>query len=114
MNKYKKTVVLDFYVEGYHFYPGAPKQVEFLQYNHRHLFQIRVGYKVEDNNREKEIFIQQDFIKEYLYESYGSPCHFNNMSCEMIAQDILEFIVEDNGIWVEVFEDSLGGARVEV
>ena len=113
-SRMKKTVILDFDVEGYHFYPNAPKQVSFLENNHRHLFQIRVGYKVSFLNREKEIFIQQDFLKGYLYESYGSPCNFENMSCEMIAQDLLEFIVEDGGIWVEVFEDGKGGAKVQL
>lgn len=109
-----KTVILDFDIEGFHFYPNAPKQVSFLQHNHRHIFQIRAGYKVEDSNREKEIFIHQDFIKEYLYESYGNPCHFDNMSCEMIAEEILEFAEEDGCVWVEVFEDGKGGARVDL
>jgi hypothetical protein len=110
----KKTVILDFNVEGYHHYVNAPKQVDFLRNKHRHLFQIRVGYSVMDLDREKEIFIQQNYLKEYLHESYGYPCQFNNMSCEMIAQDLLEFILDDGGVWVEVFEDGLGGARVEV
>lgn len=113
-SKMKKTIVLDFEVEGYHFYPNAPKQVSFLENNHRHLFQIRVGYKVNFLNREKEIFIQQDFLKDYLLETYGSPCQFKNMSCEMIASELLEFIIEDGGIWVEVFEDGKGGAKIEI
>lgn len=113
-SKMKKTIVLDFEVEGYHFYPNAPKQVSFLENNHRHLFQIRVGYKVNSLNREKEIFIQQDFLKDYLFETYGSPCQFKNMSCEMIAVELLEFIIEDGGIWVEVFEDGKGGAKIEI
>ena len=114
MNKKTKTVILDFDIEGFHFYPNAPKQVSFLEHNHRHIFQIRVGYKVQDSNREKEIFIEQDYLKDYLYESYGSPCQFENMSCEMIAEEILEFAQEEGCVWVEVFEDSLGGARIEI
>lgn len=109
-----KTVILDFDIEGFHYYPDPPKEVSFLRYNHRHIFQIRVGYKVEDSNREKEIFIEQDYLKDYLSESYGSPCQFENMSCEMIAEDLLKFILDDGGIWVEVFEDGKGGARVEL
>ena len=31
----------------------------------------------------------------------------------MIAQELLEFLSDDGGVWVEVFEDSRGGARVE-
>ena len=109
-----KTVILDFDIEGFHFYPNPPKQVSFLKHNHRHIFQIRAGYKVEDLNREKEIFIQQDFLKDYLNDCYGSPCQFENMSCEMIADELLQFIKDDGGIWVEVFEDGKGGSRVEI
>ena len=65
-------------------------------------------------NREKEIFIQTDYLKEYIGESYGYPAQFENMSCEMIASDLLEYIKPDNGIWVEVFEDGKGGARVDL
>ena len=108
-----RTVILDFDIEGFHYYPNAPKQVAFLENNHRHIFRIRAGLKVDDLNREKEIFIEQDKLKDYLIESYGSPCFFMDMSCEMIAQDLLEFLTDDGGIWVEVFEDSRGGARVD-
>ena len=110
----KKTVILDFDVEGFHEYPNAPKEVEFLSYPHRHIFQIRAGYSVEDMNREKEIFIEQDFLKDYLFESYGSPCQFGSMSCEMIAHEILIFAKDEGCEWVEVFEDGKGGARVEI
>ena len=112
--KIKRTVILDFDIEGLHWWDQAPEQVEFLKWPHRHLFQIRVGYDVSHGDREKEIFIQTDLIKEYLHESYGYPCFFEGMSCEHIAQDILEFIKEDGGYFVEVFEDSKGGARVEL
>ncbi len=109
-----RTVILDFDIEGFHHFPNAPSVVSFLEHDHRHIFQIRAGLKVDDLNREKEIFIMQDHLKDYLLESYGSPCQFEAMSCEMIAQDLLEFLKEDGGVWVEVFEDSRGGARVDI
>jgi len=109
-----RTVILDFDIEGFHNYKNAPEQVEFLKYPHRHIFQIRVGYKVDGLDREKEIFIEQDFLKDYLIESYGYPCQFEGMSCEMIALDLLEFAKEDGCIWVEVFEDGKGGARIDI
>ena len=65
-------------------------------------------------DREKEIFIQTDFLKEYLYESYGNPCQFGGMSCEMIAKEIFEFGKVDGIVSVEVLEDNKGGAIVEV
>ena len=112
--EFMKTVILDFDVVGFHHYPEAPDKVEFLKNNHRHTFRIRAGYSVEDSNREKEIFIQQDLLTEYLHESYGYPCIFGSMSCEMIAEDLLLFGQEDGLVWVEVFEDGRGGARVDL
>ena len=65
----KTTVITQFEVEGFHNYPEAPKQVDFLSSNHRHTFIIKCGYEVEDLNREKEIFICRDEVKSYLIES---------------------------------------------
>lgn len=110
----KSTVILDFEIEGFHHYPNAPKEVDFLRHPHRHLFQIRVGYDVTDLNREKEIFIQQAYLEEYFGECYGHPAYFDDMSCEMIADDLLNFIKYDGGQWVEVFEDGKGGAKVSL
>jgi len=110
----KNTVIVNFEIEGFHNYPNAPQKVDFLSSKHRHTFVIKVGYSVSDLNREKEIFIARDELKSYLYESYGSPCDFENMSCEMIANEILEFAEEDGMIWCEVWEEKTGGARVEL
>lgn len=110
----KKQVIIQIEVEGFHHYPNAPKEVEFLSLNHRHTFKIKCGYKVEDLNREKEIFIERDFIKDYLNETYGVPCQFVAMSCEMIASELLEYGKPEEMIWCEVWEESTGGARVEL
>ena len=110
----KAEVIIQFEIEGYHHYPNAPKQVNFLANNHRHTFSVKAGYLVNDLNREKEIFIERDYIKEYLIESFGSPCDFENMSCEMIAKEILEYAATDGMIWCEVWEENTGGARVEL
>lgn len=110
----KKIVILDFEIEGFHNYPTPPKQVEFLKYPHRHIFQVKVGLKVTDSDREREIFIEQDNLKHYLGEAYGVPCDFGSMSCELIAEEILTFAQDDGCVWVEVLEDGKGGARVEL
>ena len=112
--KTKKTVILDFDLIGFHFFKNAPEEVDFLKYNHRHIFRFRMGYNVLDMDREIEIFITEDNIKDYLTESYGSPCSFEGMSCEMIAEELLQFGKEDGCVWVEVFEDNRGGARVDL
>ncbi len=107
-------VIIKFEIEGFHKYENAPATVKFLRDSHRHTFKIVCAYDVTDYNREKEIFLERAFIKQYLNESYGSPCYFGNMSCEMIAKDILQFGKIDNMCWVEVHEEETGGARVEI
>lgn len=107
----KRSMIIDFDIEGFHHYPDAPDEVSFLEYNHRHLFQIRCGWGVEHNDREKEIFIYTDKVINWLVSKYGSPCQFGSMSCEMIAEEIILNIFPSPE-WVEVFEDGKGGARV--
>jgi len=110
----KNTVIIQFNIDGFHNYPNAPKKVEFLSLNHRHTFKIKAGFNVKDLNREIEIFIARDELISYLNESFGSPCQFGSMSCEMIANEILEFSKDDNMIWCEVWEENTGGARIEL
>lgn len=113
--KNKKTIVeVKISIEGYHNYPNAPKKVDFLSHKHRHTFEITSGYKVSDLNREKEIFICRDEVESYLYETYGNPCQFGEMSCEMIATEILEFAEIDGMVWCRVWEEQTGGAKVEL
>ena len=113
----KKSIILVFDVEGMHFWKDAPEDVSFLQAEHRHLFRIRIGMSVEHNEREKEIFLQQQLFQKYLKNKYERTMgnykyhDFQNMSCESIAEEIIEL---NNSIqWVEVLEDNLGGARIE-
>ena len=108
----KKTVILDFELVGFHYWDNAPAPVSFLKSEHN--FRFRLGFSVTDLDREIEIFMQEDLVKEYINEAYGTPCDFGSMSCEMIAKDLLEFGIEDDCIWVEVFEDNRGGARVDL
>lgn len=106
--------MIQFEIDGFHLYPDAPEKVEFLGNIHRHTFIIKAGFSVTNSNREKEIFIFRDYIRSYLYESYGNPCQFGAMSCEMIAEEIMEFAMIDEIKWCEVWEENTGGARVEL
>lgn len=107
----KTFVMTHIEVEGMHFYPNAPKAVEFLKYPHRHLFTIKAEFEVTDLDREIEIFMKETEIKYWLHLTYGTPCIFNMMSCEMIAKEILE---EFGASKVIVLEDGKGGGKVEI
>jgi len=105
-----RHVIIDFDVVGFHYYPDPPKEVDFLKYNHRHLFQIKCNWLVGHNEREKEIFIYTDKVKEWLENEFGLPCDFKNMSCESIAEKILN---KFDCYSVSVLEDGKGGAKLE-
>lgn len=110
----KSTVIIRFEIEGFHNYPNAPKEVEFLSNQHRHTFVVKCGYKVKDLNREREIFICREQVKKYIDKSFGTPCQFNAMSCEMIATEILQFGIEGGMVWCSIWEENTGGAKVEL
>jgi len=74
--------------EGFHFYPNAGSidpRIQFLENEHRHMFNVEVKISVTHLDRELEFFLVkwalQDFIK---------SGKMNHKSCEMIATDILE------------------------
>jgi len=98
------------HIEGFHNWPSAPKQVEYLAYRHRHIFYIECQFGVTDQDRQIEIFIQQQSIGNCLNEKYGQPAEFGAMSCEMIAHDILA--AYEKCLLCVVREDGLGGAVV--
>lgn len=109
----KKTVIIQFKIPGFHNYPNAPEEVDFLSYPHRHTFTIKAGFGVDDLNREKEIFLETAKIEKYLIEKYGLPCIFGDMSCEMIALNIMGEFNSYNMTFCEVWEEETGGARIE-
>ena len=110
--KFITEVIIQIEAEGFHNYTNAPKEVSFLESRHRHNFIIKCGYKVTHDNREQEIFLCREDVKNYLAIRFGIPCEFDSMSCEMIASAILT-IFETEMNWVEVWEEKTGGARVE-
>jgi len=101
-------------IEGFHFYPKAPHKVAFLEHKHRHTFFVTAAYDVTHNNREIEIFIARAKIAKHLDSLFGTPCDFENMSCEHIAEAVLDNGKADGMCWVEVWEEDTGGARITI
>ena len=119
----KRYIKVSFRKEGVHMFPGAdtdPKyatgdwdDVSFLGYPHRHKFYFYVTVGVEHNDRDIE-FIQ--FQRE-LERQYGDgELQLDHRSCEMIAEDLINYIEEnypDRPVRVEVYEDDENGAILE-
>ena len=94
-------------IEGWHYWDNAPIKVDFLRYLHRHIFHIITEFEVSGADREIEIIMKQWEIEKYLKEKYDGM--FMEMSCEMIAAEILEHF---GAVRCEVNEDGKGGAIV--
>lgn len=106
----KREIITYNEVQGFHFYPDAPDSVGYLSNEHRHVFVIRCRAAVSHNEREIEINTEQDEIAQSLRCGFGTPCKFGAMSCESIAEWLLNTRPELN--YVEVLEDGYGGAAL--
>ncbi len=101
-------------VEGIHRWAMCPiEEVRFLRYYHRHLFFITAYKQVNHDNRDIEFIQLSHQIQQYLTIKYFDPTYnclfFDDMSCEMIATELLH---EFDLCEVEVSEDGEGGSRV--
>lgn len=115
----RRYVKCHFSVEGYHCWRDAPPEYEYLSARHRHIFEIDVWYKVAHGNRAIEINDFTGRLKRMLVHEFGNsgestdvePCEFGSMSCEMIAEWLLENLTTD-AIAAQVSEDGYGGAVI--
>lgn len=102
--------------EGVHCFPEASSRsdlsdVAFLGSPHFHYFYFECDVQVGHDNREIE-FIQFCRWCEALYEQ---TLQLDNKSCEMIAQELIDKIIEHYGqrkVRVTVLEDNINGAIV--
>lgn len=86
--------------------PDLP-EIHFLQYPHRHIFHITIEKAVTHSDRDVEIILFKQEVLRYLRSAFKGE--FNNWSCEMIAEHLLE---EYDCYSVEVLEDNENGAKV--
>ncbi len=103
-------------IEGQHCWPECPfEEVKYLRDPHRHLFHIKAIKKVTHDDRDIEFIMLKHKIENYFYEYYFdeslSMFDFKNMSCEMIAK---ELITKFDLLRCEVSEDGENGAIVSV
>lgn len=104
-------------VSGFHRWLDAKGTREYLRYPHRHLFTIRVEFKVNQLDRELEFHDMQFMLLEYIANTWpqaepGHEVQFGQMSCEQIARAIMDEL-DVAPVAVEVWEDGENGARVE-
>ena len=114
--KEQKFIFVTFQKEGIHAYPDAPKGVEFLKHPHRHMFHFRVDIEVWHDDRDIEFILFKREL-EGLYNDVasndGAVLELDHMSCEMLADDLANYIREEypgRDLKIEVSEDGENGA----
>ncbi len=113
----KRYIEVTFQKEGIHKYPAALtdpklKDVEFLGYPHRHMFHFRVRVSVTHNERDIEFIL----FKRELEHLYQGTLHVDYKSCEMLAEDLIEYITNvypGREVEVGVSEDGENGAIIQ-
>lgn len=117
----KTTVICKLQVEGLHYWPDAAKiipEMAFLADSHRHVFFIECEAVVYHDDRDIEFIQFKRKVLDYLYQKYGNSvsgyskytyCDFGAMSCEMIAEDLLD---KFNLYTCSVFEDNENGSKI--
>lgn len=111
----ERYIEVTFQREGVHKYPAALtdprlRDVEFLGYPHRHMFHFRVRVAVNHNDRDIEFILFKREL-ETLYNN--SLFQLDYKSCEMIAEELIEYIKKNypnRVIEVGVSEDGENGA----
>jgi len=111
---FETKIIARMTVEGIHRWRKCPiEEVSYLREYHRHLFHIVCYSYVTHDDRDIEFIQLSHDIKKYLTEKYfseRSQClFFDDMSCEMIAEELVK---QFNLCECEVNEDGEGGAIV--
>lgn len=87
----RTAVLVTLRVEGFHCWPACPlPEVAFLRDRHRHVFHIAAARAVHHTDRDVEIILLKRSIEQWLERRFGRPCEFGSMSCEMIAERLVE------------------------
>lgn len=90
----KKSIIVKLDVEGLHNWPDCNlPHVDYLKHVHRHTFGIACEVEVTHSNRDIEFIDLKHKVKQYVakrwYDQAFGCCNFGAMSCEMIAEEIL-------------------------
>lgn len=111
----KTTIYSRLNVEGLHQWGNCPiDEVLYLKLLHRHNFEIIAYANTTHNDRDIEFIEFKHKIDKYLKDKYFDEIYkclnFGNMSCEMIATELIEYF---DLVKCEVNEDRENGAIVE-
>lgn len=116
------SVFVTFEFVGFHRWPEAPAEVDYLRARHRHLFKARVYIDVGEENRQIEYHMLKRELTGVFFPDRElvvgtDEVEFGDWSCEKIAHVLLEAVQilhPDRPYYlVEVSEDGENGSIIE-
>lgn len=111
----KTSIVMRFTIPGFHYWQQAKGNYAYLAKPHRHLFSFELKKTVTHSDRDIEFIEYAARVKQYIIAHYETgflpgTVYFNGLSCEAIAQELVEKFELQSA---SVFEDNENGAIVE-
>lgn len=104
-------IIVKFEFAGWHRWPDAPMEYQYLSFNHRHMFHVEAGKLVSHSNREIEIIDLKGRMESFCRHNWGrQPAAGENAwshSCEDMAAALCQQFKMD---WCCVLEDGENGA----
>ena len=100
--------------DGFHNWPDAPMEVRYLSHRHWHIFKFKIGIEVFSDDREIEFHMFRNYIFNGFIKKW--PKNLRGKSCEMIANEIYDYIIikyKGRKIKIEVSEDGINGVNME-
>jgi len=107
----KKLIYCKVFFEATHQWLNCDiDEVIYLKNEHRHIFNIKAYKTVFHNDRDIEFIVLKHNIEKYLINKFPDR-KLKNLSCEMIAEDLIE---KFDLVRCEVSEDGENGVILEV
>ncbi len=111
MRNITRSITVRWTYEGWHKWPEAHSERNYLADSHRHLFYVELTVEVQHNDREVEFHDLLTYAKGLL----PSGEDFGRKSCEDMANEILEYVnlkYPDRNMLCSVWEDNEVGATI--
>ena len=94
--------------EGFHCWPDAPAEVDFLRVRHRHIFHVKASKQVFHDDRDVEFILLKRSVDRAISDLKKGDVE--NWSCERWAVELINRVGLTS---CEVSEDGENGALVE-
>ena len=117
MKVLSRTITVRWTQPGFHCWPEAEGERDYLSDRHRHLFLFDLSMPVGHNDREVEFHDLLDHARQWAEDcSYNGVAQLGRLSCEDIALQVGEHVAErwPRPMTIAVFEDGECGATVHM